>query len=916
MFLLAVIVMAVPSLAATENIKTECPKNVPVVIEMVKTAFFSEYQFSGKGQAEIVAVKSPVSGVLSEIKVSEGSLVDAGQDLAVLNAGKSEEIKKLEAEAAKAKKILTGRQNWKVKNEKAIQAAAQDYQKALDLLNEKKAQADQIVKAPVAGIVHLIMTVGSEVAADSLLLEISNPRQMLFQLSLAPADNGLLSIGDRFIGTSEGLSGEIAAEVIIVNETQAALRVNNDENQVKEGITFTFKKPQAEHADAIVIPTSAVQQDSLGDFVYVVEKKKAKKLYVTLGKSRAGKTMVLQGLVINTPFIVSGFECLADGKKIRIVNQEELAKEKAAVQIKKETDALAKEKAEVQAKEKAEALARKKAEALAKKEAEAAAQAQKKAEAIAKKEAKAQAKLKQKETTPEDKKIVVPVVKTETTAAVKKAKCPRKVAVLIETIKPAVFLEYQFSGKGQAEIVAVKSPVSGVLSEIKVSEGSLVDAGQDLAVLNAGKSEEIKKLEAEAAKAKKILTGRQNWKVKNEKAIQAAAQDYQKALDLLNEKKAQADQIVKAPVAGIVHLIMTVGSEVAADSLLLEISNPRQMLFQISLAPADKGLLSIGDKLIGTTEGLTGEVAAEVIVVSETQASFRVNNSENQIKAGVIFTFTKPQAIHADAIVIPTSAIQHDSLGDFVYVVEKNKAKKLYVTIKVGWAGKAMVLQGLAADTPFIVSGFECLVNGKKIRIVNQEELIKEKAEAMVKAEKIVQPDKSRVRVGLIFGQFSVKDKNMRDFYPNSTRNIPGVELSIHTLYNVDVWASYKSYTDEGTTGYFKLPIKFKLVPLSIGLRYRPLKWRLFEPFIGAGLNFYSYSETISGDSLLSDTKDKATGFHFQGGSYFHVKRFLLGEIFLKYNMVKKTLAKLLPDGSDKFDLGGFEMGVGIVGKF
>ncbi len=55
-----------------------------------------------------------------------------------------------------------------------------------------------------------------------------------------------------------------------------------------------------------------------------------------------------------------------------------------------------------------------------------------------------------------------------------------------------VSMEYQFSGQGQAEIVAVKSPVGGMLSEFKVNEGSLVDAGQDLAVLNAGTSNEDK----------------------------------------------------------------------------------------------------------------------------------------------------------------------------------------------------------------------------------------------------------------------------------------------------------------------------------------------------------------------------------------------------------------------------------------
>lgn len=515
--------------------------------------------------------------------------------------------------------------------------------------------------------------------------------------------------------------------------------------------------------------------------------------------------------------------------------------------------------------------------------------------------------------------------------------CPKKAAVLVETVKTGVFMEYQyFSGEGHAEIVAIKSPVGGVLSEIKVSEGSLVDADQELAVLNAGINEEITKLEAAAAKAKKILTARQGWKEKSEKAIQAAEKDYQKALDLLNAKKAQANVIVKAPVAGIVHLAMAAGSEMAADALLLEISNPKQMIFQIPLAAADKGSLAVGDKFIGTTEGFSGDAAAEVIVVSDTQVTFRVNNDGNQFREGARFTFKKLKAEHADAVVIPSAAVQKDSLGEFIYIVEKKKARKMYVTIGASGEGKTLVEKGLGTGASLIVSGFDCLVDGKKIRIVNAEELAKEKAKAQAEAKEKqvtvpeVQPEvpeitekplvakETRFRAGLVFGRFSINDKNLRDFYGNWFKNIPGIEVSVHTLYNVDIWASYKIFSNETTTTFFENPVKFKLTPLSIGLRYRFPKLRSIEPFAGVGLNFYSYKETITGESDLEDTKGSATGFHLQGGANFHFKkiRILLGEIFLKYNIVKKTLDVLLPDGTDELNLGGLELGIGLVVKF
>jgi multidrug efflux pump subunit AcrA (membrane-fusion protein) len=528
-------------------------------------------------------------------------------------------------------------------------------------------------------------------------------------------------------------------------------------------------------------------------------------------------------------------------------------------------------------------------------------------------------------------------------AAAPGAECPKKVAVVVEIVKPSIFRGYQyFSGQGQSEIVAVKSPVAGLISEIKVSEGSLVDAGQDLVVLNAGLNEDLKKFEAAVLKAKKSLAARKNWKDKSEQAIQSAEKDYQKALDLLNEKKAQTNLIVKAPVAGIVHLVKTAGNETAVDGVLLEIANPRQMVFRVSLTPADQGSFSVGDKFFMATNGMSAEIGAEVIAVSDREITFRVNNDSNKIKEGVSYTFMRMKGEYADIIAVPTTAIQKDSLGDFVYVAVKKTAKKMYVTLGDKGEGKTMVKTGLVAGTPCIVSGFECLVDGKKIVIVNQEELVETKAvekktqpvepevkvEEKKKEEKIESVEENRFRVGLTFERFIINDKNMREFYSNWFQHIPGLEVSYQALDKIDVWFAGKYFSLKQTTEFFGDQVKFTLLPFSLGLRYRPVKSGAFEPFVGAGINVYSYAEKITGTSGLENTSGLAFGFHFQGGTYIYFgdsflrgifsnhNRSLLGEIFVKYNIVNKTMAELLPDGTDKLNLSGLEMGIGLVVKF
>jgi len=326
--------------------KVKCPRKASVLLETVNTATFSEYRhLSGPAQLEVVAVVSPAAGTVSEIKVGEGSLVDAGQELAVLNAGLDEKLKALELETAKKKKILTARQNWKEKSEKAIQAAERDYQAALALLEEGKALANQVVKAPLAGMVRVKTAVEAEVALETLLFEIVDPLRLRADAAIRADEVGFFQMGEKLIGAAEGLSNVLEAEIVAVSENQVSFRVNDSERQLREGQAIRCQKLKTDHADAIVIPTAAVLQDSLGDFVYVAEKKKAKKLYVSLGASEADKTMIEKGLVAGSQLVVSGFECLADKKKIRVVNEAQMAREKAEAKARIEKkEAVAKEK--------------------------------------------------------------------------------------------------------------------------------------------------------------------------------------------------------------------------------------------------------------------------------------------------------------------------------------------------------------------------------------------------------------------------------------------------------------------------------------------------------------------------------------------------------------------------------------------
>ncbi len=184
----------------------------------------------------------------------------------------------------------------------------------------------------------------------------------------------------------------------------------------------------------------------------------------------------------------------------------------------------------------------------------------------------------------------------------------------------------------------------------------------------------------------------------------------------------------------------------------------------------------------------------------------------------------------------------------------------------------------------------------------------------------VPEPSQPRFRVGVYFEGYMINDKNLKDFFKHSQRNLPGFEASVHAAYNIDVWASYRIYRDETKTTFFEKLDKFRINAASVGVLYRPLRWKLLEPFVGAGLNMYSYKETVEAGSDVAGASGNAMGFHVQTGTYIDIyktgKVLFAGKVFYRYNGVKKTLAETLPDGSTSMDLGGHEFGAGIVVAF
>lgn len=187
---------------------------------------------------------------------------------------------------------------------------------------------------------------------------------------------------------------------------------------------------------------------------------------------------------------------------------------------------------------------------------------------------------------------------------------------------------------------------------------------------------------------------------------------------------------------------------------------------------------------------------------------------------------------------------------------------------------------------------------------------------AAAQSEEGQAPAQRRFRAGFFWEGYQLNDKNLTAFYGQFQKNLPGFEASAHIIYNIDAWMAYRHYGVETVTTYDGHVSKFGLGMFSLGGLYRFVSTGIIEPFIGAGLEFYSYSEKIEGATDIEGASGGTVGFHLQLGTYVNITKFLAGKFYIRIIEAGKTLAAPLPDDTVRLDLGGKEFGFSLVARF
>ena len=140
--------------------------------------------------------------------------------------------------------------------------------------------------------------------------------------------------------------------------------------------------------------------------------------------------------------------------------------------------------------------------------------------------------------------------------------------------------------------------------------------------------------------------------------------------------------------------------------------------------------------------------------------------------------------------------------------------------------------------------------------------------------------------------------------------------MAIPCSNRIEILGSYKFNKTKTRIGHGSDDI-FRLDAFAAGLLYKPFRIQVGEPFVGVGLNYYHFVDNGKGDiftHFILPLKS-ALGPYIQVGSYFRFNSRLKIQVFLKYNLVRRTVKRTTDWGTYHYqtDFSGLEFGIGIL---
>ncbi|MCY1721711.1 efflux RND transporter periplasmic adaptor subunit [Prolixibacteraceae bacterium Z1-6] len=304
-------------------------------------------------------------------------------------------------------------------------------------------------------------------------------------------------------------------------------------------------------------------------------------------------------------------------------------------------------------------------------------------------------------------------------------------------VSPQKFENFiEVTGKVEAELDVDVSPESaGIIKEVFVTEGELVNKGDLMAKLNTdmlNSSLEEMEIQLDLARTnyerqknlwdQNIGSEMQYLQAKNNK------ESLEKRINSINAQIALAE--IRSPVSGVVDIVYQKKGNIGSPQVpFAKVININKIKIYGDISESYITKIHKGDKVKVRFPALNETINATINQIGNTidpnNRTFRIrvnlNNVNERIKPNLISILSMRDYVNEEAIVVPSLFIKEDFKGHYTYIVQnegtKNVARKIYVTPGVTNNNITEIVEGLSAGMKVVSQGYNQITDGTFVQI-------------------------------------------------------------------------------------------------------------------------------------------------------------------------------------------------------
>lgn len=305
-----------------------------VVVGNVTAKYHGTTSLEADQEAQVVA---KVSGIILEILVEEGELVEKGQVLARLeNDLQRSELAQAEANLRQLRNALKRAEEMNAKR----LISPEDYDRAKFQAEAQQAAYDlaklnldwTVIRSPISGVVSQRMVKAGNLVAvheplyqvtklDPLLAVIHVPERALPTMALG--QEALVSVdawaGQTFSGRVTRISPVVDADT---GTFKVTAELSNDDSKLKPGMFGRVAVVYDSKHDVTVIPKEAILNEDGVDTVFVIEDEIVRRQELVTGYVNGTVVQVVDGVQPGQRVVVAGQGSLREGTRVEVIAEE------------------------------------------------------------------------------------------------------------------------------------------------------------------------------------------------------------------------------------------------------------------------------------------------------------------------------------------------------------------------------------------------------------------------------------------------------------------------------------------------------------------------------------------------------------------------------------------------------------------